>query len=128
MPDYDRASRQAEELRRGLDAIIRNEIKDPRIPEMFTILKVDLTRDLKYAKVYISVMLQEEAEKKAMLKALKGASGFIRRELGKKVIIRSMPELTFVLDDSIEYSVHINQLLDEIASDKEESETDGEKE
>ena len=71
MPDYDRASRQAEELRRGLDAIIRNEIKDPRIPEMFTILKVDLTRDLKYAKVYISVMLQEEAEKKAMLKALK---------------------------------------------------------
>lgn len=95
---------------------------------MFTILKVDLTRDLKYAKVYISVMLQEEAEKKAMLKALKGASGFIRRELGKKVIIRSMPELTFVLDDSIEYSVHINQLLEEIASDKEESETDGEKE
>lgn len=128
MPDYDRASRQAEEFRRGLDAIIRNEIKDPRIPEMFTILKVDLTRDLKYAKVYISVMLQEEAEKKAMLKALKGASGFIRRELGKKVIIRSMPELTFVLDDSIEYSVHINQLLEEIASDKEESETDGEKE
>ncbi len=128
MPDYDRASRQAEELRRGLDAIIRNEIKDPRIPEMFTILKVDLTRDLKYAKVYISVMLQEEAEKKAMLKALKGASGFIRRELGKKVIIRSMPELTFVLDDSIEYSVHINQLLEKIASDKEESETDGEKE
>lgn len=128
MPDYDRASRQAEELRRGLDAIIRNEIKDPRIPEMFTILKVDLTRDLKYAKVYISVMLQEKAEKKAMLKALKGASGFIRRELGKKVIIRSMPELTFVLDDSIEYSVHINQLLEEIASDKEESETDGEKE
>lgn len=128
MPDYDRASRQAEELRRGLDAIIRNEIKDPRIPEMFTILRVDLTRDLKYAKVYISVMLQEEAEKKAMLKALKGASGFIRRELGKKVIIRSMPELTFVLDDSIEYSVHINQLLEEIASDKEESETDGEKE
>ena len=128
MPDYDRASRQAEELRRGLDAIIRNEIKDPRIPEMFTILKVDLTRDLKYAKVYISVMLQEEAEKKAMLKALKGASGFIRRELGKKVIIRSMPELTFVLDDSLEYSVHINQLLEKIASDNEESETDGEKE
>ena len=128
MPDYDRASRQAEELRRGLDAIIRNEIKDPRIPEMFTILKVDLTRDLKYAKVYISVMLQEEAEKKAMLKALKGASGFIRRELGKKVIIRSMPELTFVLDDSIEYSVHINQRLETIASDKKESETDGEKE
>lgn len=63
-----------------------------------------------------------------MLKALKGASGFIRRELGKKVIIRSMPELTFVLDDSIEYSVHINQLLEKIASDKEESETDGEKE
>ena len=76
MPDYDRASRQAEELRRGLDAIIRNEIKDPRIPEMFTILKVDLTRDLKYAKVYISVMLQEEAEKKAMLKALKGAVSY----------------------------------------------------
>ena len=126
MPDYDRASRQAEELRRGLDAIIRNEVKDPRIPEMFSILKVDLTRDLKYAKVYISVMLKEEAEKKAMLKALKGASGFIRRELGKKIIIRSMPELSFVLDDSIEYSVHINRLLEQISTKEEDAKTDGE--
>ncbi len=116
MPDYDRVSRQAEEIRRGLDAIIRGEVKDPRIPEMFTILKVDLSRDLKYAKVYISVMLEDENEKKAMLKALKGATGFIRRELGKKIIIRSMPELSFLLDDSIEYSVHINHLLEQIAT------------
>ena len=115
MPEYDRISRQAEEMRRGLDAIIRSEVKDPRIPEIFSILKVDLTRDLKYAKVHISVMLEDENEKKAMLKALKGASGFIRRELGRRIILRSMPELSFVLDDSIEYSVHINHLLEQIS-------------
>ena len=123
MPGFDRVDRQAEELRRGLDSVLRNQVKDPRIPEMFSITNVELTRDLKYAKVSISAMVQSEQEKKDMLKALRSASGFIRHALGQRVILRSIPELSFVFDDSIAYSVHISSLLREIAG---EDKKDGE--
>ncbi len=122
MPGFDRVDRQAEELRRGLDAILRSEVKDPRIPEMFSITNVELTRDLKYAKVSVSAMVSEQ-EKKDMLKALRSATGFIRHALGQRVILRSIPELSFVFDDSIAYSVHISSLLREIAG---EDKKDGE--
>ena len=118
MPGFDRVDRQAEELRRGLDAILRSEVKDPRIPEMFSITNVELTRDLKYAKVSVSAMVQSEQEKKDMLKALRSASGFIRHALGQEFILRAIPELTFVFDDSIAYSVHISSLLREIATEE----------
>ena len=118
MPGFDRVDRQAEELRRGLDAILRSEVKDPRIPEMFSITNVELTRDLKYAKVSVSAMVQSEQEKKDMLKALRSASGFIRHALGQEVILRAIPELTFVFGDSIAYSVHISSLLREIATEE----------
>lgn len=124
MPAYDRVDRQAEEIRRGIDAILRNDVKDPRVPEMFTILKVDLTRDLKYAKVHISTMLKGAEKRQNFLKALKSATGFIRHELGKKVFLRSMPELTFLLDDSIEYGVHIQSLLNQISTAPKEESTD----
>lgn len=122
MPGFDRVDRQAEELRRGLDSVLRNQVKDPRIPEMFSITNVELTRDLKYAKVSISAMVSEQ-EKKDMLKALRSATGFIRHALGQRVILRSIPELSFVFDDSIAYSVHISSLLREIAG---EDKKDGE--
>ena len=111
MPGFDRVDRQAEELRRGLDSVLRNQVKDPRIPEMFSITNVELTRDLKYAKVSISAMVQSEQEKKDMLKALRSASGFIRHALGQEVILRAIPELTFVFDDSIAYSAGIAKTL-----------------
>ena len=117
MPGFDRVDRQAEELRRGLDSVLRNQVKDPRIPEMFSITNVELTRDLKYAKVSVSAMVSEQ-EKKDMLKALRSASGFIRHALGQEVILRAIPELTFVFDDSIAYSVHISSLLREIATEE----------
>ncbi|MGI5883349.1 MAG: 30S ribosome-binding factor RbfA [Candidatus Spyradocola sp.] len=118
MPGFARVDRQAEELKRGLDSILRNQVKDPRIPDVFSITNVELTRDLKYAKVFISAMVQSEQEKKDMLKALRSASGFIRHALGQEVILRAIPELTFVFDDSIAYSVHISSLLREISTDE----------
>lgn len=126
MPAFDRVDRQTEEIRRGVDSILRNDVKDPRIPEMFSIVKVELTRDLKYCKVWISTMLEGAKEKGDMLKALKNATGFIRRELGRKVFLRSMPELTFILDDSIEHGVRIQSLLNQISTQHKEEEHDDE--
>lgn len=115
MPGFERVDRQTEELKRGLDQIIRSSVKDPRIPEVFSITKVELTKDLKYAKVHISAMTNNEDERKAMLKALKGATGFIRHELGKTIIMRAIPELRFEFDTSIEYAIHIQSLLNQIS-------------
>ena len=120
MPGFDRVDHQAEEIRRGLDNILRNQVKDPRIPEVFSITGVELARDLKHAKVSISAMTATEQEKKDMLKALRSASGFIRHALGQEVILRAIPELTFVVDDSIAYSVHIASLLRDISTDNNE--------
>lgn len=122
MAGYDRVDRQAEEIRRGLDNVIRNQVKDPRIPEVFSITKVELARDLKHCKVAVSAMTASEQEKKDMIKALRSASGFIRRALGQEIILRAMPELHFEMDDSIEYSVHINQLLRSISTENREEE------
>ena len=119
MPGYDRVDRQAEELKRGLDSVIRNQVKDPRIPEVFSITNVELARDLKHAKVSISAMTADEKQVKEMLKALKSATGFIRHALGQEII---MPELQFVADGSIAYSVHIASLLRDISHKDEERE------
>ena len=77
MAGFDRVDRQAEEIRRGLDSVIRNQVKDPRIPDMFSITKVELARDLKHCKVFVSTMSAGEQEKKDMLKAL-FFSGYIQ--------------------------------------------------
>jgi ribosome-binding factor A len=73
-------------------------------------VNVNVTKDLKFAKAYISVF-GDDASKKGVLDALKSASGFIRREIGHRINLRATPEFTFVLDDSIEYGAHINQVL-----------------
>ena len=122
MAGFDRVDRQTEEIRRGMDSVIRNQVKDPRIPEVFSITNVELARDLKHCKVMVSAMTASAEEKKDMLKALRSAIGFIRRALGKEVIMRAIPELHFEIDDSIEYSVHINQLLRSISTEKKDEE------
>ena len=113
----NRIGRINEEIQRELSALIRT-VKDPRVKGLISITAVDTTPDLKYAKVSISAMVQSEQEKKDMLKALRSASGFIRHALGQEVILRAIPELTFVFDDSIAYSVHISSLLREIATEE----------
>lgn len=101
-----------EEVKRELANIIR-ELKDTRIPLMTSVVTVNVTNDLRYAKAYISVMGDEETKNKAM-QGLKSAAGFIRRELGKRIDLRYTPEFVFELDDSIEHGANIERLLNNI--------------
>lgn len=100
------------EVMRELANIIRN-LKDTRIPLMTSVVKVSVTNDLRYAKAYISVMGDDETKKKAM-EGLRSASGFIRREIGKKIDLRCTPEFIFELDNSIEHGARIEQLLNDL--------------
>ena len=109
MPAYNRIDRISEEIKRELSMVIR-ELKDPRLPNMVSVVNVSVTKDLKYAKAYISVMGALEVQKTA-IDALKSAAGFIRKEMGRRVNLRITPEFTFVLDNSIEYGSHINEIL-----------------
>ncbi|HZK33812.1 MAG TPA: 30S ribosome-binding factor RbfA [Bacillota bacterium] len=114
-----RINRISEEIRREVSNIIRNHIKDPRISQMASIVKVDTTSDLRIAKIYVSVLGAEE-EKEATMIGLKNAAGFMRTELGKRLDVRHTPELHFILDNSIEYSVEIAKKLREISESGEE--------
>lgn len=111
MKEYQRIDRISEELRRELDAIIREEINDPRVDGTWSITRAEVTGDLRYAKVYVSVLEEEKRDK--LMEALKNAKGYLRRALGRRMIIRSAPELIFVSDQNIEYSVHIAKVLAE---------------
>ncbi len=108
----DRIVRISEEVKREISNIIRNELKDPRLPDMVSIVSCNVTKDLRYAKVFISVLGADE-EKKNAINALKSAAGFIRRELGHRVQLRYTPEIHFELDTSIEHGIYINKLLDD---------------
>ena len=100
------------EVMRETANIIRN-LKDSRIPLMTSVVKVSVTNDLRYAKVYISVMGDDETKKKAM-EGLKSAAGYIRREIGKRIDLRYTPEFIFELDSSIEHGARIEQLLNNL--------------
>ncbi len=97
------------EVQRELSDIIRS-MKDSRIPMMTSVVAVNVTGDLRYAKAYISVMGDEKTQQDAIA-ALKNAKGYIRRELGKRVQLRYTPELVFEADHSIEHGAHINELI-----------------
>jgi ribosome-binding factor A len=111
----DRIIRIAGEIKRALSFIIHDEIKDPRISAMASVTRVELTRDLKYAKAYVSIFDTEE-KRKATMEALQHAEGFIKKALSESVQMRSMPAITFVMDDSIEYSIKISKILQEVAA------------
>ena len=116
-----RIDRISEEVRHALDAIIR-DMNDPRISGTYCITHADVTRDLRFAKVYVSILEDEKADD--MIKALKKAAGFIRRELGMRVDLRYTPELIFEQDQNIAYGVHIAQILRDVAPKEEENEGD----
>ena len=99
-------------MRHAVDAIIR-EMNDPRICGTYCVTHVNVTRDLRWAKVHVSVLEEEKADD--MLKALKKAAGFIRHELGLRVDLRYTPELLFERDRNIAYGAHIAQVLREVA-------------
>ena len=99
--------------------IIRGEIKDPRISPWTSVVAVEVAPDLKSCKAWISVLGDEEARENT-LQGLKSAEGFIKRQLAKIINLRNTPEITFVMDQSIEYGVNMSRKIDEvIASDEE---------
>ena len=108
------------EVQRELSEIIRTEIKDPRVTgAMISVVSAEVTPDLKYCKAYISVLGSEDAAGDA-LAGLKSAVGYIRRELARRINLRNTPELSFILDQSIEYGVHMSRLIDEVTKDLKE--------
>ena len=109
---FERTDRIASEIMREAERIIREDVSDPRTQCMFSITHVDVTRDLRYAKVYVSIY--EEDKREPMMKALKSAAGFIRHNIGRRVQLRYTPELLFELDTTIEYGVHIASLINQV--------------
>ena len=112
-----------EEVMRELSNIIRGEIKDPRINPMTSVVAVEVAPDLKTAKAYISVLGDEESQKKTRA-GLRSAEGYIRRALAKSINLRNTPEIRFILDQSIAYGVEMSKKIDEVTKDLREDSDD----
>jgi ribosome-binding factor A len=108
--DFPRTRRVGEQMQRELSALIRQEVKDPRVG-MVTVSAVEVTRDLAHAKVFITVLGDAET-RDASLAALNKAAGFLRHELGQRMLTRTVPQLRFVYDESIERGSRLSALID----------------
>ncbi len=117
-----RLGRIDEEYRKELSQIIGYELKNPNVTGLISVTKVKVTNDLKFAKVYVSILNSKNI--KDTLAGLKKSSGYIRSELAKRVNLRNTPELIFELDDSIEYGSRIDSILKEIMPKKENGENE----
>ena len=118
-------NRTAEDIKREITTVI-SELKDPRISEhLISVARTETASDLSYVKVYISAIEGIDTAKSAV-KALTGATGLIRREVGKHLGLRKTPEMRFVADDSIAYGMEIAKKLDELLSEKKEEEVEDE--
>lgn len=113
--------RNTEDIKRELADILR-QVKDPRVSGLLSIVKVDLSGDMSYCKVYVSC-LEGMEQTKDSVKGLKSAQGFIRRELGGRLRMKKVPELQFIADDSIEAGARISKILDEVVSADAEEES-----
>lgn len=126
-----RAGRLAEEIRKITGNMILFELKDPRLKgKMVSVSGVDVSDDGSYATIYLSVLGKsisedaEDEEKDDIIKAMKSASGVIRREIGKNVKLRHVPELSFKIDNSIEYGRHMSEIIDSLGIDKYDNDSD----
>ena len=111
------------EVLKELSNIIRSDLKDPRIHPMTSVMAVEVAPDLKTCKAYISVLGEKQVKEETM-KGLNSAVGFIRRELAKNLNLRNTPEIRFLLDESIEYGVHMSKMIDDVT--KKDSSASGE--
>ena len=112
-----RNSRIGEEIKRELSRMIREEMKDPRVRGLISITHVDVTNDLRYAKVFVSIMANPE-EQATNMQVLEKARGYFRSELAKILTTRITPELIFKQDVSLEYGAKIEQIIEGINKDK----------
>ncbi len=108
-----RIMRISQEIKKITSSIIRNGLKDPKISPMTSITKVEVTRDLRYAKIYFAV-LGNEANKRDTLRGLERAKGFIRKGIGEELNLRYTPEPVFCLDESIEHGLYISKLIEKV--------------
>ena len=104
-------------LKRVISDVLRREVKNPHLPPLVTITHVDITADLRQAKVYVSVIGEETAKKEA-LSALQSAAGFIGVHASKEMSMRYFPELMFVLDDTVDKQMRIEELINHIAKER----------
>ena len=107
-----RHERLEQDVKIALSDIIMNEVKEPSVTGLISVTDVKITPDQKYAKVYVSIFGKENKNK--VIEALKKATGFIKRELGRRVRMRNMPDITFELDNSMEYGEHMDKVIKEV--------------
>ena len=102
------------DFKRALSDVIRDTVKDPRLSALCSVAKVEITKDQKHAKVYVSVFDEDDAKRASSVDVLNAAAGFIAKELNSRIRMRRIPVLHFVLDNSIEYSVRISKVLNDL--------------
>lgn len=112
----DRTIRIAGEMQRALTEIINRDMKDPRIPPITSVTRVKLTKDLQFAKAYVSIFGSPE-EKKQAVDCLNSSSGFVRSMLGKRMIIRQLPKILFKVDDSVDVGTAMDRRISEIIAE-----------
>lgn len=117
--EYSRTQRIGDQMQRELAQLIRREVKDPRVG-LVTITAVDVSRDVGHAKIYVTVMGQDDAEAiKQSIKVLNTAAGFLRMQLGREMKLRSVPQLHFHYDESVSRGVHLSALIERaVAEDR----------
>jgi ribosome-binding factor A len=115
---YERTVRLNSLLREVLSDVIRGKVKNPKVSQLVTVTRVAITRDLRYAKVYIST-IGENKEREETMEALNSAKGFIAITAAKEVRMRHFPELTFLYDDGVEKQARIDSLLHEVSKERE---------
>lgn len=111
-----RINRISEEVRKAVSELLFNGLKDPRISNMTTVSRVDVSRDLSFAKIYISVF-GDEKEKEDTIYGLNNAKGFIRKEISNRIDLRHTPDPIFILDESIEQAINLSKLISEVNKD-----------
>lgn len=111
------------EVQRVLAEIIRGELKDPRVSPLTSVVAVEVAPDLKSCKAWISVLGNDE-ERDAALAGLKSAEGFIKRKLAQTINLRNTPDITFVMDKSIEYGINMSRRIAEVVGNPEDEETE----
>ncbi len=110
---YSRTSRISEEIKKVVSNIIRNELKDPRIPKLLSVTHVETTGDLRFTNIYISTF-DNQNDNIETIEALNKAKGFIRKELGKHLKLRYTPEPIFKTDNSIKQGIYMNDLIQKV--------------
>lgn len=113
-----RASRLAEVIKKELSDLFQKEVKDPRV-KFLTIVDVEVTGDLRHAKVFVST-LKEKNDPAELMEGLEKATGYLRKELGQRIDVRHTPEIRFIYDRSIERGQRINQILNELKGEENE--------